>query len=449
MIPNKKYYLWTIGCQMNEADSRHLASQLETIGYRPTPEAEHADLVVLNTCVVRQQAENRIYGRLGSIKTLKEQRPDLIVGLMGCMVGVKEAPSLKKKYPFVDVFMPPSDSAPLLDFLDDQHHREKMVQNQEQDERRLRDELQDAIHLLPVEQRGKAVTAFVPIVLGCSHACTFCIIPYRRGIERSRSQQEIVAEVNALVAQGIREVMLLGQIVDRYGLDLPEPSSLSALLREINGIEGLTRIRFLTSHPNWMTDDLLDAVRDLEKVCPHLEIPVQAGNDEVLGNMRRGYTISDYYRLIDRVRSRIPNAAINTDIIVGFPGETDAQFNDTVKLIESVKFDKVHISKYSTRPKTVAARKMTDDVSESEKKRRHSAIDTLQKQILTAKNQALIGSTMPVLVEEKHKDSWRGRTPHNKIVFFPDDRDLMGKVVDVQIDRSGPFSLIGKALTTA
>jgi tRNA-2-methylthio-N6-dimethylallyladenosine synthase len=286
-------------------------------------------------------------------------------------------------------------------------------------------------------------------VLGCSHACTFCIIPYRRGIERSRSQQEIVAEVNALVSQGIKEVMLLGQIVDRYGMDFPEPSSLAALLREINEIEGLTRIRFLTSHPNWMTDDLLHAVRDLEKVCPHLEIPVQAGNDEVLSNMRRGYTTADYYRLIDRVRALLPHAAIHTDIIVGFPGETEAQFDDTLKLIETVEFDKVHISKYSTRPKTVAARKMVDDVSEAEKSRRHKIIDQAQKEILTRNNLTMIGRTVPVLVEEKHKDSWRGRTPHNKIVFFNDDRDLVGKVVGVCIDRSGPFSLIGKALATA
>lgn len=444
-VQTKKYHLWTIGCQMNEADSRHLASQLETMGYTPCPLPEEADLVVLNTCVVRQQAENRIYGRLGSLKTIKHERPDMTIGLMGCLVGVKEAPALRKRFPYVDVFMPPSDSGPLIDYLQ-ANDQVETLQLEEQRDRTLRDAIQDSKNLLPIEQRGKAVTAFVPIVLGCSHACTFCIIPYRRGLERSRSTDEIVAEVKALVGQGIREVTLLGQIVDRFGLDLPEPATLASLLREINAIAGLERIRFLTSHPNWMTDELLDAVAELDKVCPHLEVPVQAGNDIVLENMRRGYTVDKYYELIDRIRARIPHAAIHTDIIVGFPGESEAQFKDTYNLLETVQFDKVHISKYSVRPKTVAARRMPDDVSEKEKSRRRDLLDQLQRSSLTGKNQQLVGKTVSVLVESEQKGRWRGRTPHNKLVFFEDDSDLIGRIVDVQIDHAGPWSLLGKMI---
>ena len=443
-MPNreKKYYLWTIGCQMNEADSRHLASQLETLGYDRTPQPEDADLVVLNTCVVRQQAENKIYGRLGSLKTIKEKRPELTIGLMGCLVGVKEAPRLKQEFPFVDVFMAPSDTSPLIDYLQ-RHDDFEGLPTVDVQERSLRDRIQDAVNLLPLEQRGKVVTAFVPVVLGCSHACTFCIIPYRRGMERSRSVNAIMTEIRTLVSQGVREVTLLGQIVDRYGLDLPEQLTLAALLKQIHNIDGLDRIRFLTSHPNWMTDELLDTVAELPKVCPHLEVPVQAGNDEVLMNMRRGYTIDQFYSLVDRIRGRIPDTAIHTDIIVGFPGETEKQFMDTYQLLSEICFDKVHTSKYSTRPKTVAARKMIDDVSDDEKARRHQLLDQLQHKILVEKNSRLYGHTLDVLVDGKHKDLWRGRTPHNKIVFFEDEKECLGSTVSVKITRTGPYSLSG------
>jgi len=262
-------------------------------------------------------------------------------------------------------------------------------------------------------------------------------------MERSRSVNAIMTEIRTLVSQGVREVTLLGQIVDRYGLDLPEQLTLAALLKQIHNIDGLDRIRFLTSHPNWMTDELLDTVAELPKVCPHLEVPVQAGNDEVLMNMRRGYTIDQFYSLVDRIRGRIPDTAIHTDIIVGFPGETEKQFMDTYQLLSEICFDKVHTSKYSTRPKTVAARKMIDDVSDDEKARRHQLLDQLQHKILVEKNSRLYGHTLDVLVDGKHKDLWRGRTPHNKIVFFEDEKECLGSTVSVKITRTGPYSLSG------
>ena len=238
--------------------------------------------------------------------------------------------------------------------------------------------------------------------------------------------------------------MLLGQIVDRFGLDLSNDLNLSCLLKEIQRIEGLERIRFLTSHPNWMTDELIHSVSELPKVCPHFEIPVQAGDDEVLEKMRRGYTIDEYHKLISKIRGTIPNACINTDIIVGFPGETEKQFLNTYQLVSDIKFNKVHISKYSVRPKTVATRTMKDDVSDQEKSHRHKLIDDLQREVLIEKSKMMLGKTVRVLVEGKHKGRWRGRTPHNQIVFFEDEQERMGQLLSVEIFRTGPFSLLGK-----
>ena len=428
---------------MNEADSRHLSSQLETLGYQEASEIDSADLVVLNTCVVRQQAEDKAIGRLTSLQRLKKQRPDMTIGLMGCMVGMREAPRLKKRFPYVDVFMPPSDTEPLLNHLGNHHDESHLIQTRE---KAILNAIQDQDHILPALARNHTVTAHVPVVLGCSHACSFCVIPYRRGAERSRTPEEILNEIQKLVDQGVREVMLLGQIVDRYGMDLHN-IDLADLLRSVAAIDGLLRIRFLTSHPNWMTNKLLDTVAEIDKVCPHIEVPVQAGNDHVLENMRRGYTNAEYRALIQRIRERMPNTAINTDIIVGFPGETDEQFMDTWHLMNDLRLDKHHIAKYSERPKTIAARQMPDDVTADEKERRRQLLDNLQTQILTEKNRRYEGEKVEVLVETRKKGRWRGRTPDNRLVFFDDERNLMGALVDVTIDWTGPYSLMGQLST--
>jgi len=430
---------------MNEADSRHLGSQLEALGYHETGSVDNADVVVLNTCVVRQQAEDKAIGRLSSLKSAKAARPEMTIGLMGCMVGMREAPRLHKQFPFVDVFMPPSDTGPLMDYFADQGAYDASAL-QETREKAIRNAIQNEEHILPALRRGSAVTANVPIVLGCSHACTFCVIPYRRGAERSLPPEEILKEVRALVDQGVREVMLLGQIVDRYGTDLEEQTDLADLLRRVSDVEGLKRIRFLTSHPNWMTDGLLDAVAELDKVCPHIEVPVQAGNDEVLERMRRGYTNREYRDLIGRIRDRIPGATINTDIIVGFPGETGAQFQDTVDLMSDLRLDKHHIAKYSERPKTIAARRFPDDVPEDEKERRRKVLDDIQTEILTERNTRYLDTTVEVLVEDQQKGRWRGRTPDNRLVFFELDENHCGSLVQIQITRTGPYSLFGKVV---
>lgn len=443
----QQYYIWTFGCQMNTADSQHLASELERMGYRAAQDPDAADIHVVNTCVVRQSAEDKAMTRLGMLGKLKRQQPETVIGVMGCMVGVRDPLHLRKKLPYVDVFMPPSEPAPMVEFLSGRTSESELIE-QESHARHLRDQLQDGELILPAHEQHNLITAHVPIVYGCSHACSFCIIPFRRGVERSRSVGEIVAHVRSLAQQGVKEITLLGQIVDRYGMDIPDGPDLADLLRVVHGVAeeyGVERLRFLTSHPNWMTDKLLDTVAELPRVMPHIEVPVQAGDNEVLERMKRGYTVEQYERLIDKIRSRIPDVAINTDIIVGFCGETDSQFQNTYDLLERLKLDKIHIARYSPRPNTVSERRMDDDVTEEEKKRRSDALEDLHARNSAENNARWLGRTVQVLVEEQHKGKWRGRTPQNKLVFFEDsDREWRGHVVDVEIVWTGPWSMQGR-----
>jgi tRNA-2-methylthio-N6-dimethylallyladenosine synthase len=434
-----KYHLHVFGCQMNEADAQRVGSELEKIGLTYTDHAHDADVIVLDTCVVRQSAEDKAYSYITTLKPIKEKRPDTIITVMGCMVGVKGNGALKKQFPWVDVFMAPSETAPLVNFM---RQRESFALMEE--ETRHRHAIQDGDILLPSHERGTLVAAHVPIVYGCSHACTFCIIPYRRGVERSRPIGQIAQEVRSLAEQGVKEVTLLGQIVDRYGKDFGDEPDLSDLLRVINGIDGIERIRFLTSHPNWMNDKLLDTVAELPKVCEHIEVPVQAGDDEVLRNMKRGYTSDNYRRLIEKVRAKLPGTSVATDIIVGFPGETEAQFQHTYDLLEELRLDVAHLAKYSTRPGTVADRNMTDDVPEEEKERRWRVLNDQHERISGQINRRYQDQTVEVLVEDKHKGKWRGRTRTNKLVFFEDEStDRRGQLAQVKIEKTGPWSMIG------
>ncbi len=431
-----KYHIWTEGCQMNVADSLRVASALEHLGYAPTHQPEEAKVIVLNTCVVRQSAEDKAYGRLQSLRPLKEKRPDLVINLMGCLVGVKGHERLQKRFPFVDVFSPPSDPGPLVAFLTQDETRDL-----EQTATTRRFAAMDGELLLPLDERGKLVASHVPVVLGCSHACTFCIIPYRRGVERSRPAADILAEVRALADQGVKEITLLGQIVDRYGKDLDGGTNLAALLHAVQEVDGLERIRFLTSHPNWMTDELLESVAGLSKVMPHIEVPVQAGDDEVLENMKRGYTADDYRRLVQRIREKIPGVAIATDIIVGFPGESEAQFLHTYDLLEELRLDVAHLARYSPRPGTVSERRMPNDVPDAEKWRRFRLLEEQHERISGEINARYLGETVEVLFEDKVRGRWRGRTPTNKLVFVEADADLRGQALPVQVTWSGPWSM--------
>jgi tRNA-2-methylthio-N6-dimethylallyladenosine synthase len=464
----RTYHVATFGCQMNEADTQRLASELERLGLRETAVREEADVLVLNTCVVRQGAEDKANSYLHMIHPLKQARPEVVVGVMGCLVGVRGNSPLKRAFPWVDVFMAPSQPAPMIDYLvADEARRLAEVETARRFALQDGDLAAAGGILLPKERVGKQVTAHVPIVLGCSHACSFCIIPHRRGAERSRPADDIVRDVESLVAQGVKEVTLLGQIVDRYGYDLLgsdyairayNPGAASGipsqhlaidapmvkLLERVSAVPGLERVRFLTSHPNWMTDDLLDAVNGLDKVMPCIEVPVQAGDDDVLKRMRRGYTSDDYRRLIERVREKVPGAAIATDIIVGFCGETEAQFMRTHDLLEALKLDVIHLARYSTRPNTLAARDYLDDVPEDEKMRRFQMLEAQHERITQDINQRFVGQRVPVLVDGQHKGRWRGRSPHNKLVFFEDPaQDWLGRTAPVTVESATAWSLKG------
>jgi len=421
---------------MNVADSQRVGSSLEHLGYTLTETIEEADVIVLNTCVVRQSAEDKAYGRVTSLAPLKKKNPDLVINLMGCMVGVRGAEKLRAKLPFVDVFSPPSDPGPLIS-----HLTQGEVQSLEDSETTRRFLMMDEELILPIAEQGKLVSAHVPIVYGCSQACTFCIIPSKRGGERSRPVGDIVSEVRSLARQGVKEVTLLGQIVDRYGKDIPDGPNLAALLRILHDVEGIERIRFLTSHPNYFDDDLIHAIAELPRLMPHIELPIQAGDDDVLSNMKRGYTQQQYRDLVAKIRSQIPDCSIATDIIVGFPGETEEQFMETYRVLSDLKLDVAHLARYSLREGTVATRRMDDNVPEEDKLRRLHMLDDLQEGIVAEINKKYLGETVEVLFEDKVKGRWRGRTPTNKIVFVESDEDLKGRLIPVSVTWTGPWSM--------
>lgn len=431
---NKSYYIWTVGCQMNVADSNYVAAALRKRGYGEATEIDKADVVVLNSCVVRQAAEDRIVGKLGELAQLKKKRPNMFVALTGCMV-TEDQTTLRRRYPMVDMFFKPSAVSDFLVGLPD---------NSAPDLGEYGVSL--ALEgLLPTAQAG-GIASYIPIIYGCNKTCTYCIVPFRRGKERSRTIDDIVREVEHLTTQGVREVTLLGQNVDTYGHDLPERTDLAALLARLNDVEDLWRIRFLTSHPKDMAQNLIDAVGTLPKAMEHINLPVQAGDDEIVKRMKRRYTLRYYRDLVRRIRETIPDVTMATDIIVGFPGETHDQFMRTMDLLEEIGFDKVHVAAYSPRPGTVAAT-WRDDVPHAEKMMRLHAVEALQERIGRELNGKHLGEEMEILVESTERGNWMGRTRGNKIVFFPQGEskvDRTGQLVIARITQAKPWSLQGE-----
>jgi len=332
---------------------------------------------------------------------------------------------LKKRFPHVDLFLRPQQFDELL----------KLAQE--------RSASQEKTLALP---RESSVTAFVPIIQGCDNFCSYCSVPYRRGREKSRPVDEVLCEARGLVARGVREITLLGQNVDSYGHDLPGRPDLADLLTELHSLEGLWRIRFLTSHPKDMSDKLINTVARLSKVCEYINLPVQAGDDDILRAMRRGYTVRHYRELVGRIRAQIPGVSLSTDVIVGFPGETPEQFLHTRALLEELRFDAVHVAAYSPRPGTIASRTMKDDVPPGEKKARLQAIEALQESIATAINSTLLSQKVEVLVEGQNKGKWYGRTRTNKLVFFRDSALHLGQLVEVMVEKTSPWSLQGRLI---
>ncbi len=425
----RSYYIWTIGCQMNKADSERLESALGQMGMSSTDSPEEADVVVVNSCVVRQSAEDKVGGMLWSLKPLKRDDPDKVVALMGCMVGPKTA-DLEKRFPHVDAFMRPQQFGPLLEIVGD----------------RMGVDPEGCVGALSARP---AVSTYVPIIHGCDKFCTFCIIPYRRGREVSRTVEDIVRAVELLSRRGAMEVTLLGQNVDSSGHDLAGSPDLGDLLAAVNQVDGIARIRFLTSHPNDMSDHIVESVAELNKVCEHINLPFQAGDDSVLQRMRRGYTRDDYCRLVDKIRDRVPGVSLSTDVIVGFSGESAREFQRKLDLVREINFDKVHAAASSAREGTIAARTMEDDVPSEEKKARLVALEALQEEILTEINGRRQGATAEVLVEGVRRGKYFGRDRNDKLVFFEDGADRTGQIVDVMIEKTSPWSLQGALVSPA
>ncbi len=465
-----KYHIWTVGCQMNMADSQRVSSILDALGWQETPTMDSANLVVLNTCSVREQPEKRAHGQLSLLRHAKRSRSDLLVAMMGCMVGnQRQVQEMSAKYPAVDLFFKVEQADILPRFLEERWTPiagEGCIDFADMGAPRTigvsgalpvlpmpaLPGLPDAPEAIPTSRLDEAgpmtvnfrpgarelhypgaqgsaqtrgPTAWLPVILGCNKVCSYCIVPSRRGRERSRPVEELLLEAESLVAGGARELTLLGQTVEAYGLDIPGNPDLGDLMEFLSDIDGLERIRFMTSYPRHMTDKMIRQMAALPKVCEHVNIPVQHGDDAMLTKMRRGYTLAEYRALIEKLRAWWPGVSLSTDIIVGFCGETEEQFQHTLDLLAEIRFDVVHVAAYSPRPGTLA-NKWEDDVPLEEKKRRLHAVEQLQEGIARELNAAYVGRTEEVLIESRQvaggKPQWRGRTRTNKLVFFPASR---------------------------
>jgi len=432
-----RYFVWTIGCQMNKAESQRIAGYLDSAGYQAATSFSDADLVVLNTCVVRQSAENKVLGTLGLLQGLKNEHPNLQILVTGCLVN-SNTQELKRRFPHVDLLFKPGDYPELIAW--------GQKQGMPIEQRLLRYPFAALRASTPCNdaQMPSSLCALIPVIQGCDNFCSYCIVPYRRGREVSRPLEEIVCEVEELARQGIKEVTLLGQNVDSYGHDLPGHPDLADLLNELNSIDDLVRIRFLTNHPKDISLKLIDAVASLNKVCEHLELPVQAGDDDILKAMRRGYTVERYRELVHTIRRKIPQISLSTDIIVGFPGETEEQFEHSLSLLKEMRFDVIHVAAYSPRPGTIAWREYQDNIPVKVKRERLNKIEELQAAVASEINSQLQGRQVEVLVEGRKKEKWFGRTRSNKLAFFEDAGDWLGQLAIIQIEKTSPWSLRGE-----
>ncbi|AEG14912.1 (Dimethylallyl)adenosine tRNA methylthiotransferase miaB [Desulfofundulus kuznetsovii DSM 6115] len=437
------YEVITFGCQMNDHDSEVIAGMLESLGYEPAASTGEADVILVNTCCVRETAENKIYGLLGRLAHLKDKKGDLIIGIAGCMTqqpGV--ARKIKNRFPQVDLILGTHNLHRLPELLlQARECRERVME--------VWDQAGEIVENLPI-RRASRVKAWVNITYGCNNFCTYCIVPYVRGRERSRRPEDILNEIRQLVQEGYREVTLLGQNVNSYGKDLPGPTSFARLLAEVDQIPGLWRIRFTTSHPRDFTQELIDTIARCPHVCEHIHLPVQAGSNRILKLMNRGYDRDYYLDLVERIRRAIPGVAITTDIMVGFPGETEEDFAQTMDLVERVRFDGAFTFVYNPRPGTPAAR-LPEQVPDGIKSERIQKLIERQNEITLAHNQALVGRVEQVLVEGESKtnpEMMSGRTRTNRLVIFPGSSDLAGQLVNVTVTGARLTHLEGKLAAT-
>ncbi len=436
---NQKFLTVTMGCQMNVRDTEIMEQMLREMNYEATHEQEDADLILFNTCCIRETAENKAYGRISSLKKLKEKNPNLIIVVAGCMAQ-KDQEAVRKRVPHVDLVFGTHNLHQFPDLLQEfkrYHHVKTSIW--EEDE--------GLVPVLPTK-RKYSFSASVNIVYGCNNFCTYCIVPYVRGRERSRLPEDIIAEIKELVENGVKEVTLLGQNVNSYGKNFKEAFDFSDLLIEIDKIDGLERVRYMTSHPRDFSDKLIDTIAQSQKICEHFHLPIQSGSDHILKEMNRGYTREMYMNIVAKIRQRIPNASITTDIIVGFPGETDENFQETMELVNDVQYDSAFTFIFSPRSGTPAA-KMEDQVPIDVKKERLQKLMELQNNSSLRINKALEGQILQVLVEkvsDHNSDMMSGRTRTNKIIIFPGDEGMIGKLIPVQVTRAQTWNLMGETV---
>lgn len=437
----KHFFIQTYGCQMNEEDSEKLSGMLKRIGYNRTEDLNEAGIIIYNTCCVRENAENKVFGNLGELKHLKKKNPDLIIAVCGCMMQQEGmADKILNKFPHVNIIFGTHNAYKFPEYLN-------RVKTEGIQVKEIFNKETEIIEGVPID-RESSVKAFVTIMYGCNNFCTYCVVPYVRGRERSRKSEDIVNEIKDLVSKGYKEITLLGQNVNSYGKGLEEDIDFAKLLRKINEVEGIERVRFMTSHPKDLNKDVILAIKECDKLCEQVHLPVQSGSNRILKKMNRHYTKEAYLELVELIKKEIPDVSLTTDIIVGFPGETEEDFLDTLDLVNKVQYDSAFTFIYSRRNNTPADM-MLNQVSDEDK---HHRFDRLLKAVndgVISKNKAFEGRTVEVLVEGPSKNDeskFTGRTRNGKLVNFSGENIKAGDLVNVKIVRAQPFSLIGEVI---
>ena len=436
-----KYYIETWGCQMNEEDSEKLSGMLIPMGYKRTADKENADIIIFNTCCVRENAEQKVDGNIGALKNLKKQKPNLIIAVTGCMMQQEGmAKYIITKFPFVDIIIGTHNAYKFPEYL-------KRIQGGDSSIVEIWDKEEDIVEGIPVD-RESSIKGFVTIMYGCNNFCTYCIVPYVRGRERSRNPEDIINEIKDMVAQGYKEITLLGQNVNSYGKGLSPEINFAELLRRINSIENLERVRFMTSHPKDLSKEVIEVIAEGDKLCEQVHLPVQSGSTNLLNKMNRHYDRLQYLELVKTIKNTIPNVGLSTDIIVGFPGETEEDFAETLSLMEEVRFDLAFTYLYSKR-KGTPADEMLEQIPEKVKHERFNRLIEVVNRISAEKNKEYTGKIVEVLVEGYSKNDeskLTGRTRTGKLVNFEGNHKSIGELVSVQITKAHSFSLIGEEI---
>ncbi|MBU3131664.1 tRNA (N6-isopentenyl adenosine(37)-C2)-methylthiotransferase MiaB [Clostridium gasigenes] len=440
-VKNKLFFIQTYGCQMNEEDSEKLSGMLKTIGYSSTEVKEEAGIIIYNTCCVRENAETKVFGNLGHLKALKRKNPDLIIAICGCMMQQDGmADKILKNFPFVNIIFGTHNAFKFPEYLN-------RVKTEGVQVKEIFNKETEIVEGIPIDRKSE-VKAFVTIMYGCNNFCTYCVVPYVRGRERSRIPKDIVKEIEELISKGYKEITLLGQNVNSYGKGLDEEITFAMLLRKINEVPGIERIRFMTPHPKDLTEDVILAIRDCDKVCEQIHLPVQSGSNRILKKMNRNYTRENYIELIKKIRKEIPGVTITTDLIIGFPGETEEDFEDTLNLAKEIQYSLAFTYLYSRRNNTPADIMLNQVADNIKHERFNKLVDVINKGVIS-QNKTYEGQTVEVLIEGSSKNDLTmltGRTRNGKLVNFKGENIKSGDLVLIKIIRAQPFSLIGEVI---